>query len=350
MTYDQRMQRISRSMTTFGYQVLLVGRTLNTSLPLQEEPFRQHRLNCWWQKGKLFYFEYNIRLFFFLLWQTFDGVCAIDLDTMPAAFFAARLKQKKIIYDAHEYFPEVPEVIERPAVQRFWRWIEKTFVPRCDAVYATTRGIADIFSKQYQINCAVVRNLPVLREQPNLPREPRTLLYQGTLNEGRGLEALITAMTQLDAQLWLAGEGDCSNALRQLAQQCGVTHKVHFLGRITPGALRDLTARATIGMNLLEHKGMSYYLSLANKFTDYAHAGLPQICISFPEYQRINQQWEIALLIHQTEPDTIVSAVNRLLNDEALYHHLQQQALACRTVLNWQEESKLLKPLYDQLF
>ncbi|RYD93852.1 MAG: hypothetical protein EOP50_10450 [Sphingobacteriales bacterium] len=116
LTYDQRMQRICSTLGGAGYDVTLVGRRLPGSLPLRDRNFRQKRLRCLVNKGPLFYAEYNLRLFFYLLFQRFDGVCAADLDTSVPAFLAAYLNGAARIYDAHELFTEMKEVRTRPAV------------------------------------------------------------------------------------------------------------------------------------------------------------------------------------------------------------------------------------------
>ena len=82
LSYDQRMHRICHSLAANGYLVTLVGRRLKTSLPLPSKSFEQKRLSCFFNKGFLFYLEYNTRLFFYLLGKRMDTVCAIDLDTI----------------------------------------------------------------------------------------------------------------------------------------------------------------------------------------------------------------------------------------------------------------------------
>jgi hypothetical protein len=82
LNYDQRMIRICTSLTHAGYDCLLVGYTLSDSKALNKQDFRQKRINCIFKKGKPFYLEYNLRLFFFLLFSKMDGICAIDLDTI----------------------------------------------------------------------------------------------------------------------------------------------------------------------------------------------------------------------------------------------------------------------------
>src|SRR5687768_10708112 len=114
LNYDQRMQRICTSLAMHGYEVLLVGREWKVSKPLQKQLYQQHRLKCFFSKGKFFYLEYNLRLFFYLLFKKADAYCAADLDTALPVCFKAGLSGKPFIFDAHEYFPHVPEVIRRP--------------------------------------------------------------------------------------------------------------------------------------------------------------------------------------------------------------------------------------------
>ena len=350
LTYDQRMQRICTSLSLVGYEVELVGRSMSTSTPLDKFPFAQTRLQCWVNKGKLFYLEYNIRLFVYLLFQKADIICAIDLDTIIAGYYAARIKGAKIVYDAHEYFPEVPEVIRRPRVQKIWRWVERTFTPKVDLVYTTTQTISETFQKEYNRPIHTIRNLPILLEMTNTPKLDKPyLLYQGAINEGRGLEHLISAMPDIDIALWLVGDGDIKDQLKAQTQQLGLEGKVIFLGFKKPAELKVITAEAYIGLNLLEHKGLSYYYSLANKFSDYIHAGIPQVCVDFPEYRRLNEQYDIGLLIENLEQNTIKSAIKRLLEDKELYSKFKANCLVCRQELNWQTEEKKLISLYEQL-
>ena len=114
LSYDQRMHRICGSLARAGYRVELVGRQLPWSKPPAERPYRQTRLACRLTEGKGFYLEYNLRLLFYLLTSRFDAVCAVDLDTIVPAWIAGRLKGAFLVYDAHEYFSEVPEVVGRP--------------------------------------------------------------------------------------------------------------------------------------------------------------------------------------------------------------------------------------------
>lgn len=350
------MQRICTTLVEAGYTVELVGRVLPQSLPLDERPFQQTRLQCRFRKGVLFYAEYNLRLFVYLLGVSCDAVCSIDLDTLPAGCLATLLRRKKRIFDAHEYFTEVPEVSNRSFVKTIWAIVARVCLPFYRQAYTVGGALAAIFEQKYGLPFAVVRNMPLQEHRSQntdneIYRKNKIILYQGALNEGRGLEALITAMQHLDGlELWLAGEGDRSQALRELANTLNLDTKVRFLGFVKPDALKTLTQSAWIGVNLLENKGLSYYYSLANKFFDCVQAQVPIITMDFPEYRQLNKAYEVAILLAEANPAAITAAILSLQTDPQHYKKLQDNAARARLEWHWETEQANLLACYRRLF
>ncbi|HMO61529.1 MAG TPA: glycosyltransferase family 4 protein [Ferruginibacter sp.] len=349
LVYDQRMQRICSSLATAGHQVVLIGRKMKQSIPLTAQPFHQKRLGCFFQKGKLFYAEYNIRLFIFLLFKKMDCICAIDLDTILPCLFISRLKRIKRVYDAHELFCEMKEIVTRPAIQRFWKMIERYSVPKFRYGYTVNEPIAAEFEKMYGVQYAVIRNVPVLMPAEPVTATEKFILYQGAVNEGRCFETLIPAMQWVPCRLIICGDGNFMAQAITLVQQYQLEEKVIFRGQLSPAALRQITQQAYIGINLVESTGKSNYLSLANKFFDYIHAGVPQLTMDYPAYASINRTYEVALLITDISAENIARQLNNLLRNEVVYSTLRQNCVAAREIYNWQQEEKLLLNLYKQI-
>jgi glycosyltransferase involved in cell wall biosynthesis len=366
LTYDQRMIRICTSLATEGYDVTLVGRQLKTSQSFDYQQIKHKRFSLLFNKGKFFYVEYNLRLFFWLLFQRFDIVCGIDLDTILPCYFAAILRGgKPCVYDAHELFTDTPEVERRPTIRKIWLTVERFIVPRVKHCYTVGQSVADEFEKRYGRKFDVIRNLPFknyeitkLRdyEITQLPNQSITqspnhiLIYQGALNEGRGLEQTIEAMQEIEnCEFWLVGEGDLSEILRGRVAVLKLENKVKFLGFVKPKELPDITRQATIGLNIAEDKSLSYRLSLPNKIFDYIQAGMPQICIQFIEFQRLNNEFNIAYMIPKAEKQLITEAINRLLSDKNLYQNLKENCVKAATVLTWENEVKKLIAFYKKI-
>jgi len=134
-----------------------------------------------------------------------------------------------------------------------------------------------------------------------------------------------------------------------MARSMNLEHKVKFMGYVQPEKLREYTLRATIGLTLFANKGLSNKYSLANRFFDYMHAGVPQVAMHYPEYESFNNEYEVAILIDRLDEDHIARAIKRLLKDRALYNKLKANSLRAREVYNWQNEEKKLISVYENL-
>ncbi|KAF0241199.1 MAG: group 1 glycosyl [Chitinophagaceae bacterium] len=328
LSFDQRMHRIAHSLSAAGYQVLLVGRNTPGAPALPEGPFQQKRLPCFFQTGPLFYLEFNFRLLLFLLFEPVDIICAIDLDTILPCLMASSIRGKKRVYDAHEYFTQQKELIRRPGVQRIWLAIEKWAVPQFPNGYTVNAHLAQLFKENYGVNYEIVRNICFhypLENTDNQSNE-KFILYQGAVNEGRCFEQLIPAMKWVDAPLFIVGGGNFMDQTIKLIRHYKLENKVFLKGCLQPQVY-----------------------SLANRFFDYMMAGVPQICVNYPLYKEINDQYGFAYLVDDTHPLTIGDALNKLLKDGVVYKELKQNCLNARKELHWDKEAENLIHFYNRL-
>jgi len=279
LSFDQRMIRICNSLARNGYEVTLVGRILPDSIAVPPQDFRQQRLRCIFNKGKLFYLEFNLRLLFFLLSKQMDGICAIDLDTILPCYLVSRLKNIPRSYDAHELFCEMQEIVTRPSIYKAWKAIERWSLPKFIHGYTVNEPIACEFKKLYGVDYEVIRSISKLDPKPLPLTKGNYILYQGSINEGRSFETLIPAMKQVNSELWICGDGNFMTQAKRLVTTAGLGEKIFFKGRIPPALLVEYTRNAAIGITLFEKTGLSNYLSLANRFFDYA--SLVEDVISF---------------------------------------------------------------------
>lgn len=350
LTYDQRMHRICSALVEEGYKVLLLGRVKEKSIPLSEHRFQQKRIVCMSNSGLLMYMEFNIRLFLYLLFHKFDIVNAVDLDTIMPASIVSRLKSKPMVYDAHELFTEVPEIVSREYLQKFWSWVERKFVPKSKLSYTVGESLAKIFTEKYHQDFAVIRNVPFRKKVKPEARQEKIILYQGAVNAGRGLKEMIAAMPLIseDIKLWIIGDGDLYEEIKLCVEESIAKERIKMWGYMKPAHMQELTQKAWIGINLLENTGLSYYYSLANRTFDFIQAGLPAIHINFPEYKNINDKYQIGVLIEDLSPDAISGAVTKLENVE-FYIRLKANCERAAEELCWEKEKAKLIDIYNKL-
>ncbi len=349
LTQDRRMMRICASLAKAGHQVTLIGRQLPGSGPLPQVSFEMRRIKCTFHRGPKFYAEFNIRLYLLLRRMKADILGAVDYDTLRAVTMSARGRPCKVVFDAHEWFEEVPELIGRDKVKRYWMKIARQGIPRTDLRYTVSPGIAAKLEALYDRPFEVIHNFPPLAAAEPLPKRDDILMYVGVLNRGRGLEEMIKAMHAIDAKLWLVGDGELREKLWRLAGERELLHKIEFKGFVPPEQLHELLCKARIGLNLLDGTSQSYRHSLANKFFDYVHAGVPQVCMDFPEYRSLYERHGVAAMVHDLKESSIVYAINHLLGDRNYWFNMHVACLDARKEWCWEREEPRLLELIARL-
>ncbi|HHU46580.1 MAG TPA: glycosyltransferase family 4 protein [Bacteroidales bacterium] len=358
---DLRLDKTATLLTNEGYSVLTVGRCYRHSPPLSPRTYQTKRLHLLFKKGFLFYAEYNLRLFFFLLFQKVDILTANDLDTLLPNFLVSKIRRKKILYDSHEYFCGLPELTGRPFVRSVWQSIEKFCFPRLPVVTTVSQSIATLYDKLYpnrKMKVQVIRNVPTkkdlaiteTRTSLNLPVDKKIVIMQGSINVDRGAEELIQAMLHVEnAVLLIIGDGDVIPELKQLVRSLKLEEKVIFIPRLTPDKLFNYTVLSDIGCSLEKDSNLNYRYCLPNKLFDYLLAQLPVIISDLPEMRNIVETYEVGLILEEYSPVAIANAITKLIEDEELYLFYKNNTAKMTTLFNWEKESQLLRQLYADL-
>jgi len=349
---DNRVHKVAVSLQKMGFEPVLIGRLLPESHEITRD-YQTHRMKLLFRKGAMFYFEYNFRLFFYLLKSKIDVFVANDLDTLPANYLACRIKRKPLVYDSHEYFTEVPELIGRPVKKAIWTWLEKLLVPKVNAAYTVCDSIAEVYRDLYKVDFKVVRNLPVcsqverLEHQEKSENQPKVILYQGALNLGRGVGAAIRSMSYLEGvELWLAGDGDITNQLKELVAELNLELKVKFLGRLPLHQLYEVTCQADLGISLEEDLGLNYRFALPNKLFDYIQAGVPVLVSNLPEMRHIVEHYQIGAIAETHQRKDLAELMKSALFDQEKRLVWKQNLVLAAKELCWGNEEKVLSQIY----
>lgn len=326
---DQRVGKVSASLQRNGYDVLLIGCIRKKRKPLTR-PYRTFRFNLIFKRKAVFFMEYNLRLFFVLLFSRKDILLCNDTDALLANYLVSKLCRVPLVFDAHELYPELPEVVGRPLIKKTWEKLEDLIFPHLKYSYTVCQSIADYYKKRYGITMGVVRNIPNRETKPlsasteckELPRllpsleGKKLLLYQGAVNIGRGVEWLINAMPHLDnCLLCICGDGEVMGEMQALAKEKQLEERVIFTGRLPFEELNQYTAQADLGFVLLENMGLSYYYSLPNRIFDYMKYGVPVLASDFPEIARIVETHQTGRLISHYEPEYLASVIREMLEE-----------------------------------
>jgi glycosyltransferase involved in cell wall biosynthesis len=333
--YDQRMIRIAQSLSDI-FDVYIFSKAEKIELN-----FKHINIFTKAKKGISFYSQYNFQLAKNLLALKPNFIYAADPDTLLAAGLYRKIFNTKLIYDSHEYFVEVPELIGKNNKKYVWNHIENIFGKSSDLNITVNESLAKILSEKIHKPFVVIQNCPSESHINEIGQKEKILIYQGAVNKGRGLECAIDTMKLLDDYvLKIIGDGDIKKDLVKKVKDLKISN-VEFIDKLSPHELLKVTRGAKFGLNLLESNSKSYYYSLANKFFDYLHAGVPSINMDFPEYNRILSQHKVGFCIHELDPAELALAIHNY-ESEGIYQFMVGNCKTAKTVFNWQNESQKL--------
>ena len=330
---------------------------MNDSRPI-DRPYKIKRFKLIFNKGVLFYAEYNLRLFFFLLFRKHDIYHANDLDTLLPMWLISSIHRKKLVYDTHEYFTGVPEIQNRYFVKKVWSGIEKFLFPKVKHVFTVNESISELYFKEYKSRPLIIRNLPEKkiinklksRKDLGLPENKKVVILQGSgINIHRGAEELLEAIAIQDKLfLCVVGKGDVINNLKKRSSKPDLISKVLFVDALPYEKMMQYTINADVGVSLDKPNNLNYLYSLPNKVFDYLKVGIPIVCSDLVELSKIINIYNCGILIKNHQPKSILTALNSVL-DEKNYSIFKAAALKVNNELNWENESESLINCYKKL-
>lgn len=355
---DQRVKKICETLQATGYDITLIGRKLPESLPLNRN-YKTIRMKLLFNKKFLFYAEYNIRLFFKLLFLKKDVLLANDLDTLLPNYLISKMFSKKLVYDSHELFTEVSELISRPKIRNVWLGIENYIFPKLKNVYTVNDEIAKFYSHKYKIPVKVIQNIaPKLRNHnidvalaKRIKGEKKMLILQGSgINMDRGAEEAVAMMQYLEnTVLYIIGGGDVFGQLKDLVGKLNLNDKVFILDKIPYEDLMEYTKIADLGLSLDKGSNLNYEYSLPNKVFDYIQSNIPLLVSNRKIIADLVRKNNIGYITKTHNPKELAETVKKILSNEKQINIWKKNLLKIAEIYTWEMESKKLKQIFTNL-
>jgi len=350
---DNRVNKTCMVLIECGYDVVLVGRKFSNSLPITNWSFKTIRLKMIFKKGPVFYFFFNLRLFFVGLINKTDLFYANDLDTLAPLFLLSKLKKKPLIYDSHELFCEVPELKDSRIKKAIWQKLEAYIIPKLKTCITVNDSIAKIYVAKYNVPFHIIRNIsdfdqtfiPKSKAQLSMPEDKKIILLQGAgINVDRGAEELIDSMEFVqNAVLYIIGSGDVWENLKQkVLFNKNIQNKVVLINKLPKSELINYTFNADIGLSIDKNTNLNYLYSLPNKIFDYIQAEIPILASRLPEIENIVLHYKIGDFIDDHNPKTIANKLNEMLYSQQLSSYKKYLAIAKKEITWKSEKEKLL--------
>ena len=299
----------------------------------------------------------------------YHTVWANDFPTLYPSYKIASKLNAKLVYDAHEiyletlnqFFPVNTSFFKSCLfnfslfiMKTFGRHYEKKLIRKANRVITVNQSLADYFMKSYSIsNIDVVMNLPYssnknsssvkdFRKTFSFKKSDLLLIYQGVLNNGRGLELIIESInkTPKKIKLIILGDGFLKKRLIDLVATLKLESRVKFIDKVPIDELLNYTCGADIGINILEEFNLSKKLASPNKLFEYIHAEIPVVCSKTIENQKVLKKYQIGIMVDNDIVD-ISNKISNLIEED--FKDYKQACKLASQEYNWQkQEEKIL--------
>jgi glycosyltransferase involved in cell wall biosynthesis len=327
-------------------------------------------------KHTLYWLEYS-SLFYKIRQEQrskhFDLIIAHDLPMLYVGVMLSKHFNSKLIYDSleiynetvNQFFPNSSGV--KKYIFRLLIWFmrlngtiaEKYMCGKVHDMITVNHSLANYFEKKYELsNVKVVMNCPKKITQNITPfidfrshfgfkENDKIILYQGVLNEGRGLFLLIDSFKLVvqkrkDVRLIFLGSGVLKSQMIMKVNNHGITEHVVFHEPVEYKYLLNYTVAADFGINLLEDFNLSKKLASPNKLFEYMQASLPVLCSYSPENNLIFSKYSIGLQC-KNNPEEILEKIIELVdtNHNKILKYKDNLKNGAE-IYNWENQSEVL--------
>ncbi len=272
-----------------------------------------------------------------------------DLSFLGSRLVSSRSRRPKIVVTWHS------DIVKQERIMRFYRgWMER-FLSLADNIVVTSPNIRQESKYLYQFRekCQVIplgidtsklqKTDPGILAEYDLAYE-KTVLFVGRLCYYKGLEYLIRAMTDIEANLIVVGDGERREKLEQMCDDFGIKEKVIFTGPCgqvelnTWYSLCDVfllpSVEVSEAFGLVQAEAMSFAKPVIN--TDLP-TGVPHVSLD----------GVTGLTVPPRDVEKLAAAIKKLLFDEKLLQEYAGNA-AQRVKDHFTLEKMLLS--YDTLY
>ena len=292
-----------------------------------------------------------------------DVYHAHDANALFACYATARLRRKPLVLDAHELPFVEPSTMRWRLLTLLTTGVTRRLFAGCQAIITVSPPIVDELRQRYGgPHAVVVRNalpyrVPIasdrLRRAVGADSSTRIALYQGNLQEDRGLSRLVYAAQHLQpgCMIVLMGQGPSERMLHDLILREGVGDRVRILPAVPYVELLEWTVSASVGLIVYPPShSPNVRLCLPNKLFEYQMAGLPVLASALPAVADVVTRYDFGCILASVEPEAMGRAINAMLTDTSSLQRWHDNALAvARDELNWEHEQERLIELYRDL-
>ena len=284
--------------------------------------------------------------------NNYDVIIVHEIRLVPLALKIS--KNAKIVLDAHEYSPSNfdDSFLWRLFMKGYYTMLCDQNLKKCNKVVTVSEGIADLYKKNFNIECEVITNATEfidIKPQKCNPNKIK-IIHHGNASPSRRLELMIDMMDYLDDRfelyLMLIASRFNTPYYNRLKNKARVNKNIHFIPPVSFEDLVPYCNQFDIGIQFHPPVNINLKFGLGNKFFEFIQSRLAIAIGPSEEMKKYVQKYELGIISDTFDPKNIAQYLNNLSNHEInkFKNNSHQNAFSLSSERN---DKKLLKVIED---
>lgn len=246
--------------------------------------------------------------------------------TVPGEILSLFVRQKKIIYDAHELLI-APKRYINDFKTKFYIWVERKLIKKNNVIVVeANRERERIMKLHYGLkNITSVLNISKYTTvsicNRTLPKDDIYIVYQGAMAAERNIPFYIRALKCLSnrIKLLLIGDGPCLSSYYDIIKSENLEDRVIITGRLSNIEMMERLKGCSVGIITYSFSDWNNIFCSPNKIFEYSAISLPFIATDQPFMDTIARKYKIGrTFIHDSE-QSFVHNLHEILSNYDFY-------------------------------
>ena len=294
-----------------------------------------------------------------------DVIHCHDYSALEAGVALSQHYQLPLIYDAHElysYQPGLPKFVSQKIFKH-----EKELIKHVHTCITVNSQQADIMAKDFNFaNFLPISNATsapddfdpqqkydLIRQITHIPQDEGIILFQGGINRLRKIDVLMEGLALVKSNIHLVflTFGNEINEFKAMANQLGMTNRVHFLPVVPWKDMIYWAASADVGMLPYQALDMNTKISSPNKMYEFICAATPMIASSeLINVHQVLTDGHFGVSYPLKEPKDYAKAIEIMFDNKlGGPSRFKPALLEKRSHYLWEQDAKNLCDFYAQL-
>lgn len=251
----------------------------------------------------------------------YDLIISNDLNTLPFGVKISKIIKSKIIFDAHEYFPEEHnhKLYWRMLFKKYNIYLLKNNIKNINQMWSVSSGICNEYEKKYFKPVHLITNAPDKNTIKPTFNEGKviTVIHHGNADKARHIENMIDTIGSLSNKyaldlMLMANNSKRKKYLKKLKLYSKKYTNIRFINTVTKDEIIPFINKYDIGFYILSPINFNHQHALPNKIFEFIQAKLAIAIAPSLEMKKIIEKYNIGIVSKDFTVESMIESLAKL--------------------------------------